>query len=109
MGREEVRFASGEDECAAWLFRPVRESIASPCVVMASGLSCVRDQGLDAFARRFAGAGFTVLAFDYRHFGDSGGEPRSLMSAGRRREDWRAAIDFSMCSTARAPNPASSR
>jgi pimeloyl-ACP methyl ester carboxylesterase len=59
---------------------------------MASGLSCVRDQGLDSFARRFADVGFAVLAFDYRCFGDSGGEPRQLFSAGRQREDWRAAL-----------------
>lgn len=94
MGREEVRFASGGDECAAWLFRPEAGAVSSPCVVMASGLTCVRDQGLDGFARRFADAGFAVLAFDYRHFGDSGGEPRSLMSSARQREDWRAAIGF---------------
>jgi pimeloyl-ACP methyl ester carboxylesterase len=92
MGREDVRFASGEDECAAWLFRPDAAAGQAPCVVMASGLSCVRDQRLDAFAERFAAAGFAALAFDYRHFGDSGGEPRSLMSARRQRADWRAAI-----------------
>lgn len=94
MGREELRFASGDDECAAWLFRPEVVDAPAPCVVMASGLSCVRDQGLDHFARDFADAGFGVLAFDYRYFGDSGGAPRSLMSAARQREDWRAAIEL---------------
>lgn len=92
MGREEVRFASGDEECAAWLFRPPPPAALAPCVVMASGLSCVRDQGLELFAERFAGAGYAALAFDYRHFGDSSGEPRQLMSAARQREDWRAAI-----------------
>jgi pimeloyl-ACP methyl ester carboxylesterase len=94
MGREEVRFASGDAECGAWLFRPQGKVDSAPCVVMASGLSCVRDQGLDFFARRFAAAGFAALALDYRHFGDSGGEPRSLMSAARQREDMRAGIAF---------------
>lgn len=94
MGREEVRFVSGADECAAWLYRPGAESAPVPCVVMASGLSCVRDQGLDAFAHRFAKAGFAVLAFDYRSFGDSRGEPRFLFSATRQREDWRAALAY---------------
>lgn len=91
-GREDVRFASGEDQCAAWLFRPRSQTAPVPCVVMASGVSCVRDQRLDAFAERFAAAGFVVFAFDYRHFGESEGEPRSLMHAGRQRADWRAAI-----------------
>jgi uncharacterized protein len=94
MGREEARFAAGSEECAAWVFRPETETAPAPCIVMASGLSCVRDQGLDAFGERFARAGFAALAFDYRHFGDSEGEPRALMSAGRQRQDWRAAIDL---------------
>lgn len=59
---------------------------------MGSGFSCVRDQGLDTFAARLADAGFAALAFDYRHWGESGGEPRSLMDPARQREDWRAAI-----------------
>jgi fermentation-respiration switch protein FrsA (DUF1100 family) len=94
MGREDVRFASGAEECAAWLFRPPAADRPAPCVVLASGLSCVRDQRLDAFAERFAAAGFVALAFDYRHFGDSGGMPRSLMRAGRQRDDWRAALAY---------------
>ena len=36
--------------------------------------------------------------FDYRHFGDSGGEPRLLIDIGRQHDDWRAAIAY-----ARAP------
>ena len=91
MDREEVRFASGGGECAAWLFRPPRPG-RSPCVVMGSGLSCVRDQGLDLYGERFAAAGFAALAFDYRHFGDSAGEPRTLLSSRRQREDFRAAL-----------------
>jgi pimeloyl-ACP methyl ester carboxylesterase len=61
---------------------------------MASGFSCVRDQGLDAFGERFAAAGFAVLAFDYRYFGDSSGEPRQLVRAAHQRDDWRAAISY---------------
>lgn len=94
MGREDVRFTSGDEECAAWLFRPAVANRLAPCVVMASGLSCVRDQGLDAFAERFAAAGFTALAFDYRHFGGSSGEPRSLVRATRQCDDWRAALAY---------------
>jgi len=47
---------------------------------------------LDAFAERFAQAGFAVLAFTYRHFGDSGGSPRQLLSIKRQLVDWDAAI-----------------
>jgi pimeloyl-ACP methyl ester carboxylesterase len=92
MGREEIRFDSGGESCAAWLFRPEKADGPVPCVVMGSGLSCVRDQGLDAYGERFAAAGFAALAFDYRHFGDSGGQPRSLMSGARQRADFRVAL-----------------
>jgi pimeloyl-ACP methyl ester carboxylesterase len=61
---------------------------------MASGLSCVREQRLDAFAESFAAAGYVVVAFDYRYFGASAGSPRSLMSAPRQRDDWRAALAY---------------
>jgi fermentation-respiration switch protein FrsA (DUF1100 family) len=91
MEREEVGFVVGGTRCAAWLFRPEGPAPA-PCVVMAHGLSCVRDQGLDRYGERFAAAGIAALAFDYRHFGDSDGEPRTLLSARMQRQDLRAAI-----------------
>jgi pimeloyl-ACP methyl ester carboxylesterase len=94
VGWEEVVFDSGGESCAASLFRPADDAAPVPCVVMASGLSCVREQRLDAFAQRFADAGIAALTFDYRHFGGSGGKPRQLMDAGRQREDWRRAIAF---------------
>ncbi len=94
MDREEIRFASGAESCAAWFYPALGVAGPAPCVVMASGLSCVREQRLDAFAERFAAAGFAVLAFDYRYFGASGGEPRSLMNASRQRQDWRAALAY---------------
>ena len=89
--RQDFTFQSGETTCAAWLYHPTTEE-PTPCVVMAHGLSAVRDQRLDAYAERFAQAGMTVLLFDYRHFGDSGGEPRQLLSIHRQLQDWTAAI-----------------
>ncbi len=94
MDREEVRFASGGESCAGTLFGPDSAGAPVPCLVMGSGLSCVRDQGLDAFGERLAEGGFAALAIDYRHFGGSGGEPRGLVSGARQRADLRAAIDF---------------
>jgi pimeloyl-ACP methyl ester carboxylesterase len=93
MEREEVGFIVGGTRCAAWLFRP-SGTTPSPCVVMGSGLSCVLDQGLDLYGERFAAAGFSALAFDYRHFGDSDGQPRTLLSARMQRQDFRAALAF---------------
>lgn len=94
MEGEEMRFATGDGECVGRLFRPRTSTGSVPCIVMGSGLSCVRDQGLDAFAAQLADAGFAALAFDYRHWGESPGEPRSLMDPALQREDWRAALAY---------------
>jgi hypothetical protein len=46
---------------------------------MANGFSLTRDDGLPAFAERFAGIGVTAFAFDFRYLGASNGEPRQLI------------------------------
>jgi alpha/beta superfamily hydrolase len=61
---------------------------------MAHGLGGVREMRLDAFAERFADAGYACLVFDYRHFGASDGQPRQLLSVKRQRQDWTAAVAF---------------
>lgn len=65
-----------------------------PCVVMAHGFAGTVDSGLMPYAEGFAAAGIDALAFDYRHFGGSDGEPRQLLSVGRQLEDYAAAIAF---------------
>ena len=65
-----------------------------PCVVLAHGFGGTVDSGLLPFAERFAAAGLDALAFDYRHFGASAGEPRQLVSVPRQLEDYAAAIAF---------------
>jgi fermentation-respiration switch protein FrsA (DUF1100 family) len=65
-----------------------------PCVVMAHGFAGTVDSGLMPFAERYAAAGLDVLAFDYRHFGASDGEPRQLVSVSEQLADYAAAIAF---------------
>jgi len=91
--RHDVTFPSGQDNCAAWLYLPETDSPA-PVIVMAHGLGGVRTMRLDAFAERYCEAGYACLVFDYRHFGDSSGEPRQLLSIKRQLEDWANAVAF---------------
>jgi pimeloyl-ACP methyl ester carboxylesterase len=63
-----------------------------PCVVLGHGFAGTVDSGLLPFAERFAAAGLDALAFDYRHFGLSDGQPRQLVSVKRQLEDWAAAV-----------------
>jgi alpha-beta hydrolase superfamily lysophospholipase len=104
--REDVRFVSAGERCAAWLY-PAADlpapqtgekagadaSHATPLIVMAHGLSGTRRDRLGAFAERFAAAGLAALVFDHRGFGDSDGEP-DLFEPARQLMDWRAAIAF---------------
>lgn len=89
--RHDITFASDGDTCAAWLYLP--DGVESPpVVILGHGLGATMQMRLDAFAERFAEAGIAALAFTYRHFGDSTGEPRQLLSIKRQLADWDAAI-----------------
>ncbi|QWF80422.1 alpha/beta hydrolase [Amycolatopsis sp. CA-230715] len=88
----EVEFDSGGSSCAGLLYRPAAE--VAPLVVLGHGLGCVKEMRLTAYAERFADAGFAALAFDYRYFGASGGEPRQLLDIESQLGDWAAALRF---------------
>lgn len=94
MDRLDVTFDSHGDRCAAWLYVPEDRTGPVPCVVMAHGFAATREEQLAAFGERFAAAGFAALVFDYRHFGDSEGEPRQLLDIGRQQDDYRAAVAY---------------
>lgn len=90
MAREDVTFQSGGDEIAGWLYPGSNET----CVVMAHGFSLTRHDGLETYAEGLRRAGATVLVFDHRYLGDSGGEPRQRVRIKDQAEDYRAAIAF---------------
>jgi pimeloyl-ACP methyl ester carboxylesterase len=94
--RQELFFPSGADRCHAWLYLPegTNEATPAPVLVMGHGLGAIKEMRLSAFAERFRAEGYACLVFDYRHFGQSTGEPRELLSISRQREDWRSAVRF---------------
>ena len=96
MTRTDVTFTAGNGTCSAWLYTPGPGVSAqrAPVVVMAHGLGGVKEMRLDAFAERFAAAGYVCLVFDYRHFGASGGEPRQLLDIKTQLQDWKAAVAY---------------
>lgn len=91
--RTDVRFDSHGDECGAWFYRPDGPG-PFPVVVLCHGLGATREMGFDPYARAFAEAGIAALAFTYRGFGDSDGEPRQVLDIGAQREDIAAAIEY---------------
>ena len=88
MERQKIRFASGDTQCTAWHYPGANGG----CVIMTGGFAVTKEPGTDLFARRFNEAGFGVLAFDYRHIGESGGQPRQVQRVGEQLADWQAAI-----------------
>lgn len=65
-------------ELAAHLYRPPDAAPAhvTAGIVMCGPVSSVKEQTLPHYAARFADAGYTVLTFDPRGFGESEGAPR---------------------------------
>jgi len=100
--RHDVSFTSGKDSCAAGLYLPTGVT-SPPVVVLGHGLGATREMRLDAFVERFARAGIAALAFTYRHFGDSSGQPRQLLSIKRQLADWGRFGDARQ--SQRQPNP----
>jgi dienelactone hydrolase len=90
--RRDVSFLSAGEHCRAWLFTPEVER--PPLAILGHGLGATREMGLEPYARRFADAGIAALAFTYRHFGDSDGEPRQLLDIERQLDDWAAALAY---------------
>jgi pimeloyl-ACP methyl ester carboxylesterase len=90
----EETFTSAGVRCAATVYRPRGVTGPVPVIVMGHGITLTRLDGIPAFARQFAATGCSVVAFDYRHWGDSDGHPRGWFSLGRQQCDWRAAVAF---------------
>ncbi|WP_194894321.1 alpha/beta hydrolase [Catenulispora pinisilvae] len=88
--REKVRFASDGTELVAWHYPGTNGG----CVIMAAGGAVTKEPGTDLFAKRFNEAGFSVLAFDYRRLGESGGRPRQIIRMKEQLADWQSAIAF---------------
>jgi pimeloyl-ACP methyl ester carboxylesterase len=86
-------FPSGRDHCAAWLTLPAGPG-PHPAVVLVHGGGATHEMMLGQYEQWFAEAGIAVVAFDFRHLGESGGQPRQLVSHRRYAADVDAALAF---------------
>ncbi|MFP1684181.1 alpha/beta hydrolase [Alloalcanivorax sp. C16-1] len=86
-----IQFPSAGVTCRGDLYLP-DAATPVPIIVMAHGLGGTRNMRLPAFAERFVAQGYACLLFDYRHFGDSNGQPRQLLNIKKQLQDWKAAI-----------------
>ncbi|WP_195269361.1 alpha/beta hydrolase [Eubacterium sp. 1001713B170207_170306_E7] len=91
--RRDIDFYSNGTRCSAWLYLPNVDK-KCPVIVMAHGLGGVREMRLDAYAEKFATAGYACFLFDYRNFGASDGNERQKINVKDQLMDWNSAIDF---------------
>ena len=75
--RTGVRFTSDGISLAGHLYRPrdAAPTDRTPAVVMCGPFSSVKEQTLPHYAERLADAGYSVLTFDSRGFGESDAAP----------------------------------
>lgn len=92
--RHDVEFASAGVRVRAHLYLPEGRSGPFPAIAMAGGWCYVKELVLPEYARVFADAGIAVLAFDYRGFGTSDGEPRQHVDPWAQIEDYRNALSY---------------
>ena len=92
--REDVTFQVNGTSISAWLYLPGELSAPVPCIVLGHGFGGTKDMLLEQYAIRYQNAGYAVLAFDYRHFGESEGQPRQLFLIRYQLEDCEGAIKY---------------
>jgi hypothetical protein len=94
--RKAVKFRSAGLELAGHLYRPrkLAEDAQTPGIIMCGPFSSVKEQTLPHYAERFSDAGYSVLTFDSRSFGESEGVPRFHYDPFQIVDDYCNAVSF---------------
>lgn len=92
--REQVTFVGGGELLAGDLYLPPAGPTAAPAVVVAGSWTTVKEQMAGLYAAGLARRGIAALAFDFRGYGESGGQPRDFESPVRKIADLGSAAGF---------------
>ena len=79
---------------AADMYVPKNASGKLPAIAVCGPFGAVKEQAAGLYAQTMAERGFLTLAFDPSYTGESGGEPRYVVSPDINTEDFSAAVDF---------------
>lgn len=98
-GLNHVYFQSENVRLAGNLYLPSDYKIGTklPAIVVAGSWTTVKEQMAGIYAQKLAAQGFAALAFDFRFFGESSGEPRQYESPTAKIRDIRNAVTY-LCS-----------
>lgn len=93
---EKIRFYSEGTEMAGVIYRPDDQPAGErrPGILLCHGFTGIKEMAFPEIAARFNAAGYPVMAFDYRYFGESGGEPRHRLIPLEQVRDIRHAITY---------------
>jgi pimeloyl-ACP methyl ester carboxylesterase len=94
LSRQSVAFESEGAMLRGFLYPAERGDPPYPVVVMAHGTSATISMVADRYAEAFAAAGMSVLLYDHRNFGLSGGEPRQEINPWVQCRGYRDAITY---------------
>jgi uncharacterized protein len=94
--RRRTDFPSDGVRLAGHLYRPpgAADAEPTPAIVMCGPASSVKEQTLPHYAERFADAGYSVLTFDPRSFGESDGQPRCYYDPAQVIGDYANAVSY---------------
>lgn len=94
MQKRHVTFHSAGILVAGDLYLPDDTSGKLPGIVLANAITATKGINLPYYAEALANAGFAALAFDYRTWGESGGEPRFQIVPYDQQQDIRNAVTW---------------
>lgn len=92
--REDISISAEGTTLRGWLYLPPGASAKVPVVILAHGLTAVKEMGLHRFAEAFAAAGLAALVYDHRNFGASDGTPRQELDPVAQVRDFRHVITY---------------
>jgi len=96
MQIKEVNFNSEGAKLTGNLYLPPNfdESKKYPAIVVSGSWTTVKEQMAGLYAEKLANEGFITLAFDFRNFGESEGEPRFYESPQLKKADIKNAVSY---------------
>ena len=93
---QKVTFNAAGHHLAGHLYFPPSfdDTKTYPAVLVGGSLTSVKEQMAGTYAQELAQRGFIALAFDYRNYGESEGQPRQYEDPQLKLEDLQAAVTF---------------
>lgn len=71
-----------------------QEGKSYPAIIVSGSWTTVKEQMAGLYAQKLAKKGFITLAFDFRNFGESEGEPRFYENPALKKEDIKHAVNY---------------